>query len=136
MSGEIDLQQLLSGLTPLLQPGEFVFCTVPGGTLAESVAFEPLMSFVEAEGLTLILPRARAEAAGLAFEGAYRQLTLGVHSSLEAVGLSAAVCTALAAEGISANMVAAFYHDHVFVPVERAEQALDTLRALSGGAAG
>ncbi|WP_317933149.1 ACT domain-containing protein [Halioxenophilus sp. WMMB6] len=130
MSGITDLEQLLKRIQPQLQAGEFVFCTV-AGPLTEFLPLAPIASFKEAEGLTLVLTRTAAEAAGLPFEGFFRQITLNVHSSLEAVGLTATVATRLAAEGISANVIAAFYHDHIFVPAAKAEQALVALAALS-----
>jgi hypothetical protein len=78
----------------------------------------------------------RSEAARLGLPPApvFRRIALGVQSSLEAVGLTAAVAGALARQGISANMVAAFHHDHVFVPADRAEEALACLLDLRGGA--
>lgn len=128
MAGETDLGRLLASLTPTLEAGEFVFATVAGEPPA---GLAPLATFREAEGVTLILDRASAEAAGLAFERVYRQITLRVHSSLEAVGLTAAVATRLAEAGISANVVAAYHHDHIFVPERDAERALAALVALS-----
>lgn len=90
-----------------------------------------LAVFREVEGLTLILPRAEAERAGYTFDGVFCCITLAVESSLHAVGLTAAVAGALAREGIAANVVAAFHHDHVFVPVDQAATAMETLRHLS-----
>ena len=87
--------------------------------------------FREPEGLTLILEKQVARHAGLDFEGVFRLITLMVHSSLEAVGLTAAVSTQLAKRGIAANVVAAFYHDHLFVPADKASLAMDALRELS-----
>ena len=93
------------------------------------------MTFREEEGLTAD-PRARRRPRASACPTApvFRRITLGVHSSLEAVGLTAAVAAALTAAGISANVVAAFHHDHVFVPADRAEDALACLRALQATA--
>jgi hypothetical protein len=117
-------------MRPQLIPGEFVFCTV-SGTLADFIHLEPLASFAEAEGLTLILPKHQAEAAGLGFQGVFRQITLQVHSSLEAVGLTAAVSARLTEHNISANVVAAYHHDHIFVPASVAAQALAALTSLT-----
>jgi len=80
--------------------------------------------------LTLILPVEVAQQARLQFESRFRQITLTVHSSLAAVGLTAAVATKLASHDISANVVAAYYHDHIFVPAEKAESALLALKEL------
>jgi hypothetical protein len=88
---------------------------------------EPVCVFREAEGCTLILRRGEAERLGLAFIYPCRMITLTVHSSLDAVGLLARVSALLAERGISVNAVSAYYHDHLFVPVERAEEALRAL---------
>ncbi|ART80005.1 ACT domain-containing protein [Oceanisphaera avium] len=130
MSAITELTKLLTSLKPHLLEPEFVFCTV-AGSLADYVALEPVAMFVEAEGVTLVLKKERAQQVGLAFEGSFRQITLTVHSSLEAVGLTAAVSSTLAEQGISANVIAAYYHDHIFVPANKAQQALLALQALS-----
>ncbi|WP_440994930.1 ACT domain-containing protein [Arhodomonas sp. SL1] len=115
---------------PRLQPGEYVFCTVKGA-LAEYAALDPIACFREAEGLTLVLPVAIAVREGFDFDGTFRRITLTVYSSLHAVGLTAAVSERLASVGIPANIIAAYHHDHVFVPSEQAEEALQALRSLS-----
>jgi len=130
MPGLTDLSELIAHLEPVLGEGEFVFVTVEGAHYGVHANLEPLGAFEEGEGLTLILERSRAESAGLAFEGVMRCITLSVTSSLEAVGLTAAVASALAEASISANVVAAFHHDHVFVPASQATRALDVLRGL------
>ncbi|THK37707.1 ACT domain-containing protein [Ensifer sp. MPMI2T] len=131
MSGQTDLARLLAEMNPILREGEYVYCPVQGDT-ASCLALEPIGTFREAEGLTLILERSRADAAGLSYDPVLRLITLSVHSALEAVGLTAAVSAALTREGISANVVAAYYHDHVFVPAADAERAVEALRGLSG----
>ncbi|NLR95231.1 ACT domain-containing protein [Rhizobium sp. P38BS-XIX] len=131
MPGMTDLKLLLSGMRPNLIEGEFVYCGVPSSSLADYVHLEPVGVFREKEGATLILPLETARQAGLATAPVMRMITLDVHSSLEAVGLTAAFATALGNEGISANVVAAFYHDHIFVPTVDAERAMAALRALS-----
>lgn len=130
MSGITDINDLLGSMQPALVDESFVFCTVKG-QLAEYVALAPIAIFREIEGLTLVLSKAAADQAGLDYEGVFRQITLTVHSSLEAVGLTAAVSTALADQDISANVIAAYYHDHVFVPNAQAEQALLALKSLN-----
>jgi uncharacterized protein len=127
MSGITELETLLASMRPALLPAEFVFCCV-AGELADYLTLRPVATFIEAEGLTLVVEKHQAIKAGLSFNGVFRQLTLTVHSSLEAVGLTAAVATKLAARGISANVIAAYYHDHIFVPAARAEEALNALQ--------
>ena len=117
MSGETDLGRLLAGLTPVLDATEYGFETV-----AEAPPLGDAFALIrEAEGVTIIRP-----GSGWAW------ITLGVHSSLAAIGLTARVARALAGQGISANIVAAFHHDHVFVPWDRREEALAVLLRLSG----
>ncbi|MBT8148211.1 MAG: ACT domain-containing protein, partial [Gammaproteobacteria bacterium] len=89
--------------------------------------------FHEDEGLSLVVTRFNAEQAEIAFDSTFRLLTLKVHSSLEAVGLTAAVSGALAEQGISANVVAAYHHDHILVPAHQAHDALAILQKLGGG---
>jgi hypothetical protein len=123
-----DLQQLLRELRPLLNDGVYVYASVAGD--ADLRGLRPLATFREAEGLTVIAAEADARRAGIEplFRAAW--ITLRVHSDLAAVGLTAAVARALGAAGISCNVVAAAFHDHVFVPVERAGDALAALQAL------
>ena len=123
MTAIVELKQLLAGLKSQLMADEWVFCTVKQ-PLANIVSLEPLATFMEAEGLTLVLKKTSADQAGLAYSGSFKQITLTVHSSLEAVGLTAAVAAKLTEKGISANVVAAYYHDHIFVPTGKASAAL------------
>ncbi|WP_428673233.1 ACT domain-containing protein [Roseibium sp.] len=133
MSGETDLKTLISQMRPMLDPEPYVFCTFASKGLQDLADYQPIGLFAETEGLTAILPVERARELGLAEAEWFRRITLTVHSSLEAVGLTAAISTALAEKGISANVVAAYFHDHVFVPEERAEDALTALRDLANG---
>jgi uncharacterized protein len=132
-AGETDLRRLIESMEPELDEAEYVFATA--GDRPEALAsLDPWAVVKEREGTTLVLERPRAAAAGLPGAPSFRRITLNVHSSLEAVGLTAAVSAALARAGISANVIAAFYHDHVFVPASRAEEALEILRDLAKGA--
>ena len=131
-SGETDLRHLLISLAPVLLKPDYVFCTVVHATHVDFRGLKPLASFQEDEGLSLILEQTAADKAGLIYATVFRGITLTVHSSLDAIGLTAAVAGELAEHGISANVVAASYHDHIFVPRDKAEQALKLLVALSG----
>lgn len=131
MSGITDLGRLLAQMRPVLKEGLFVYCTVPAVEAERWYRLQPLGTFVEAEGLTLILPSDVAVAHALSASAPMRMITLSVHSSLEAIGLTAAIATALTGAQISANVVAAFHHDHVFVPAADADRALAALVALS-----
>eukprot|EP00927_Polykrikos_kofoidii_P034915 TRINITY_DN29513_c1_g1_i1.p1 TRINITY_DN29513_c1_g1~~TRINITY_DN29513_c1_g1_i1.p1 ORF type:complete len:177 (-),score=28.60 TRINITY_DN29513_c1_g1_i1:48-527(-) len=133
-AGERDLCTLLEQLSPSLADGEgdVVFVTCKDMTMVEAALLQPRMMFQEEEGLTLVLAKAVADAHGLAYDGVFCRIVLKVHSSLAAVGLTAAVSRALTDEGICANVVAAFYHDHVYVPSDEADRALRALTGLSG----
>lgn len=130
MSGITDLDELLRSMSPKLIEKEFVFCTV-SGELKDYVELNPVATFIESEGLTLVLEKSVAEKAVLSFEGSYSQITLTVHSSLDAVGLTAVVANKLASKGISANVIAAYYHDHIFVQTSKAEAAVSALAEFS-----
>jgi hypothetical protein len=130
MKRKDDLASIMAELDPRLSEQEYVFCTRQSTGFEGLAALEPFATVHESEGLTLVLERRRAEVAGLEFAGVFRRISLGVHSSLHAVGLTATVSGALAASGISANMVAGFHHDHIFVPAARAAEALAIIAAL------
>jgi hypothetical protein len=128
LSGSRNLSHLLREMKPELQAGTYLFCSLAGDFAAEGVG--ALATFREAEGLTLVLAADEAERHGIAgtFEAAW--ITLTVESDLAAVGFLAAVATALAREGIPCNAIAAFHHDHLFVPVAMAESAMAVLERL------
>ena len=130
MTGERDLDALLRNMKPELLDGTFVFCTIPPGEPVPA-AVNPLLTFREQEGTTLVILREEAEASGLRYAFASRLITLTVHSALDAVGFLAAVTARLAEAGISVNAVSAFHHDHLFVPADRADEAMAVLRAMS-----
>ena len=124
MPGETELNALLADLRPSLSPDTYVFCTLEGARYGDLADTAPLASVTEREGLTLVLTREQADQAELTYEGTFRCITLEVHSSLEAVGLTAAVAAVLGRHDISANVLAGYHHDHILVPAARAEQAL------------
>ena len=130
MGREKDLQVLLGSMDPELSEGEFVFC-VMGRNLDQVIELGPRAIVRESEGITAILDKETARKNGIPIEAAFKRITLNVHSSLDAVGLTAAVSTKLARAGISANVVAAYYHDHVFVQEASASEAFALLRELA-----
>ncbi|MGR5387881.1 ACT domain-containing protein [Vibrio crassostreae] len=130
MAAITDLDLLLKSMSPEFIDGSYVFCTVGGG-LADYVQLNPISTFREKEGLTLVLKEEVATKAQLDFDGVFSLITLSVHSSLEAVGLTAAFATKLGSYGISANVIAGFYHDHIFVQKDKAEAAMSALREFS-----
>jgi hypothetical protein len=126
-----DLGSLLDRLEPDLRAGRFVFSSVD--VVPPDV--HPVVTVHEDEGTTAVVEQDEADAHRLHYDFVASMITLRVNSALGAVGLTSAVSSALAEAGISCNVVAGLFHDHLFVPFERAQEALDLLRALSGGCA-
>ena len=122
-----ETEAMIRGMAPDLVPGRVAFRSVPDSEAADLMASARAM-VREAEGVSLIVPVAD----DADDPQAMRQITLGVLSALDGIGLTAAVSSALAARGIPCNIVAAYHHDHVFVPEDRAEEALQALKRLSG----
>lgn len=124
--GETDLDVLLRTMRPELVAADWFFSTVESlqGVDAAATVLEP-------EGISVVLDRAEAERIGADTSRAYRWITLRVHSSLEAVGLTAAVSAALTSHGISCNVIAGAFHDHLLVPAARTDEAMRALAALS-----
>lgn len=130
MAGIKDLNILLSNIEPILDERDFVFCSFPSLDWEQISELAPIGIFHEKEGITLILDREDAVNRDIGYQSVYKLITLNVHSSLDAVGLTAAFSTKLAEKNISANVVAAYYHDHIFVPREKAGQALSAILEL------
>jgi len=131
MPGERNLETLLQNMKPNVHEGVFVFCSISEDKEIPAT-LKPAHIFREQEGTAFIVRQEEAESAGLPYQFASRLITLTVHSSLEAVGFLAAITGRLAEAGISVNPVSAFYHDHLFVPEHRAEEALHLLQNMSG----
>ncbi len=129
MSGEKDLSVLIRSLAPVLDAELYTFATVTEDQL-KSLG-RPVGIFREAEGISVICTKPQADALNVKSEGAFRKISLTVHSSLDAVGLTARVSAVLASRGIPCNVVAAFHHDHLFVPAGRAEEAHSILSGLN-----
>lgn len=122
-----NLKSLLKNLSPELYPQSYVFSIVK--TLPPGIS--PIATFQEDEGLSLVLMKEQADALDLPYEGVFSRITLQVHSSLEAVGLTGLVASELAKNRISANFIAAINHDHVFVPEKLKGEALNVLLSLA-----
>ena len=127
MAGETDLARMLATLDVTRRDGTYTFVTGDWPVLAGVTA----AMIDESEGRTSVVPVESARIAGapVDFEAAW--LTLTVHSSLEAVGLTAAFSAVLGEAGIPCNVLAGYHHDHLLVPVDRADDAIEVLRGLS-----
>jgi len=131
MPGETSLANLLRNMMPLLNEGDYAYCTILSTQSIDTAHILGL--FKEAEGFTIILKKEIADQLQLEYSYVAAWITLTIHSSLEATGLTAAFATALAQEGISCNVIAAYYHDHIFVAKEDAGRAMAALKKLSAG---
>ena len=116
-------------MEPELWPGEYVFTTISYEVFKDT-QYEIWGWFREVEGVTLILEKKYAVAAGFDYAYPSRMITLTVHSSLEAVGFLAVITNRLAKEGISVNAISAYFHDHLFVPVGKASQTMSILNQI------
>jgi len=129
MSGEKNIAALIKGMTPKLNSGEYVFCTV--SDISNINRTDTICEFKEAEGVTVVMERNKADALKLKYEYVASWITLQVHSSLEAVGLTALFSTELAEHEISCNVITGYYHDHIFVDKKDANVAVQTLINLA-----
>ncbi len=130
MAGELDLKKLLLNMTPRLNGGEYVFVSISDPD--EDMIQNSVASIKEKEGVTLIVSKEFAVRRNLNFEKLFSWISLEIHSSLEAVGLTATFSKALADNEISCNVIAGYYHDHIFVPTEDSNRALLVLQSLAG----
>lgn len=128
----MNINTLVKEMKPVLENTNYVFVTLVGNVLNESIIkLNPIATFREEEGITLVLSEEIAKKNNLDYQVLLQKITLQVHSSLEAVGLTAAISVALTKADISANVIAGYYHDHVFVPKDKAQLALKVLTELS-----
>jgi len=125
MSGEVNLEILLNNMRPVLNTGDYVFCNVSS---FDKIDLKQIIgSFKEEEGITLIISKAYADRLGLNYSSIMSWITLQIHSSLEAVGLTAVYSSILSKNNISCNVIAGYYHDHIFVLKEDAKKAMEVL---------
>ena len=125
MPGLTDLHEILGSLRPSVRPGQFVVVTSPQPPVLDVHA-----SIVEDEGVTLVLTKSAADAASLSYDGVFGWITLQIHTSLNAVGVTSVVAQALARVGLSCNVLAGFYHDHLLVPLDDVDAAVEVLGGL------
>lgn len=127
--GEKNLDVLIKTMAPVLNKGDYVFCSI--NNLTEFNIEDILCLFREKEGISILINKLLADKLNLPYTSILSWITLTVHSSLEAVGLTATFSKALADEGISCNVIAAYYHDHIFVGKDDAIKAINILQQLA-----
>lgn len=129
MSGERDLAKLRTAACPVLDADTWVYCCFVDSVLPKDLF--PVCIVQEKEGLTAIIKKIDAQQLLLPFTFEARLITLAIHSSLEAVGFLATIATAFAVENIPCNVIAGYFHDHLLVPVEKADQAMEVLKTIA-----
>ena len=127
---EKDLQTLLRSIAPSLIEGSWAFATVPKGKPMPA-GLNPLMTYREDEGTTLLLDEQELATSGLQHAFFCRGISLNVNSSLYAVGLLAAVSEVLAKAAMSINIVSAYHRDYIFVPAARGDEAVTLLKKFA-----
>lgn len=129
MPGEKNLDILLKTMKPTVMEGDYVFSSLPKGLNIQNLNI--ISYFRESEGISVVVLKTDADRLNLTYNFIASWITLTVYSSLEAVGLTAAIAKALADARISCNVIAAYYHDHIFVDKNDCEQAVKILENLS-----
>ena len=129
MAGETNLSLLIKGMTPKLNDGEYVFISIKN--LNEIDRNLTICEFKEKEGLTVVINRSLADELGYSYNYVASWITLMIHSALDAVGLTAIFSGELAKNNISCNIIAGYYHDHIFVDIKDSNKTIKVLKRLS-----
>ena len=129
-SGDENLSNLLNNLQPNLLNEDYVFITLEDYSFDFSNLLNPIATFKEEEGLTLVISEERAKRENFEYNSVFKCISLGAHSSLNSVGLIATISTLLSEKGISCNVFSGYFHDHLFVQKSLSKEALELLKSI------
>ena len=129
-SGDENLSNLLNNLQPNLLNEDYVFITLEDYSFDFFNLLHPIATFKEEEGLTLVISEERAKRENFEYNSVFKCISLGVHSSLNSVGLIATISTLLSEKGISCNVFSGYFHDHLFVQKSLSKEALELLKSI------
>ena len=130
MPGQTDLKKILESIDPYLVDESFIFMTTDQSLSSISNTLNPIASFMENEGLSLVITQATADKNAITYDSVFSCISLGVHSSLESYGLISTISRELTQNNISTNVFSGYYHDHIFVQSEKADKALEIISKI------
>ncbi len=130
MPGKTNLKEILRNINPRLLDETFVFITSSEPLEDLFNSLKPKATFLEDEGITLVINQKDADAHSLQYDGIFKCISLGVHSSLESHGLISTITRELTKHRISSNIFSVYFHDHIFVQNNLAAEALKVISSL------
>ena len=130
MPGQTDLKKILESIDPYLVDESFIFMTTDQSLSSISNTLNPIASFKENEGLSIVITQATADKNAITYDSVFSCISLGVHSSLESYGLISIISRELTQNNISTNVFSGYYHDHIFVQSGKADKALEIISKI------
>ena len=131
MSGETNLEKILKNLDPYIVKESFIFMTSDAEPTNLFKTLNPIATFMEDEGLTLVITQHCADKNDIKYDSVFKCISLGVHSSLESYGLISTISNELTKSNISTNVFSGYFHDHIFVESNKVNKALKVISSIS-----